>query len=354
VALFGKKKGLVGLDIGSSAVKAVELKAGGKGGAEYQLVNLGLEPLPPEAIVDGAIMDSSLVVETISRLLATTGVKSPNVAVSVSGHSVIVKKILLPTMPEEELSESIRWEAEQYVPFDINDVYLDYVVLDPGAIGETMGVLLVAAKKEKVDDFKNVVTQAGRIPSLVDVDAFALQNCYEVNYGADPGRVVALVNIGASVMNVNILAQGQTVFWRDITFGGNQFTDALQKAYSLNFEQAEALKKGEPIAGQTAQSIQPVLTGVSEDVAAELQKTLDFFQATSGSERVDSIVISGGGSRVSHLDEVLKEKFGMPVEILNPFRSIFTDDRAVDAAWLSENSPALAIAVGLGVRKLGE
>ena len=242
--LFRKAKNLVGLDIGSSAVKLVELKEGKEG--TFQLVKAGLEVLSPEAIVDGAIMDSSLVVETISRLLASTGVKNPNVAVSVSGHSVIVKKIMLPTMPEEELSESIRWEAEQYVPFDINDVYLDYVVLDPGAVGETMGVLLVAAKKEKVDDFKNVVTQAGRTPSLVDVDAFALQNCYEVNYGADPGRVVALVNVGASVMNVNILAQGQTVFWRDITFGGNQFTDALQKAYSLNFEQAESLKRGEP------------------------------------------------------------------------------------------------------------
>ena len=257
--LFRKAKNLVGLDIGSSAVKLIELKEGKEG--TFHLVKAGLETLSPEAIVDGAIMDSSLVVETITRLLASTGVKNPNVAVSVSGHSVIVKKIMLPTMPEEELSESIRWEAEQYVPFDINDVYLDYVVLDPGAVGETMGVLLVAAKKEKVDDFKNVVTQAGRQPSLVDVDAFALQNCYEVNYGADPGRVVALVNIGASVMNVNILAQGQTVFWRDITFGGNQFTDALQKAYSLNFEQAESLKKGEPVAGQTAQSIQPVLTG---------------------------------------------------------------------------------------------
>ncbi len=167
-------------------------------------------------------------------------------AVAVSGHSVIVKKIQLPTMPEEELSESIRWEAEQYVPFDINDVYLDYVVLEPGAAGDTMGVLLVAAKKDKVDDFKNVVTQAGRTPSLVDVDAFALQNSYEVNYGIDPTRVVALVNIGASVMNVNIISMGQTVFWRDITFGGNQFTDALQKAYSLNFEQAEALGSRSP------------------------------------------------------------------------------------------------------------
>ena len=350
--LFRKAKNLVGLDIGSSVVKLVELKAGKEG--KFQLVKAGLENLSPEAIVDGAIMDSSLVVETISRLLAAANVKNPNVAVSVAGHSVIVKKIQLPTMPEEELSESIRWEAEQYVPFDINDVYLDYVVLDPGAPGETMGVLLVAAKKEKVDDYKNVVTQAGRTPGLVDVDVFALQNCYEVNYGLDPTRVVALLNIGASVMNVNILASGQTVFWRDITFGGNQFTDALQKAYSLNFEQAESLKKGEPVAGQTAQSIQPVLTGVSEDAAAELQKTLDFFQATSGADRVDSIVVSGGGSKAAHFEDVLKDKFGLPVEVMNPFRSIFTDDRAVDAAWLSEASPSLAIAVGLGVRKIGE
>lgn len=350
--LFRKAKNLVGLDIGSSAVKLVELKAGKEG--KFQLVKAGLENLSPEAIVDGAIMDSSLVVETISRLLASTGVKNGNVAVSVSGHSVIVKKIQLPTMPEEELSESIRWEAEQYVPFDINDVYLDYVVLDPGAPGETMGVLLVAAKKEKVDDYKNVVTQAGRTPGLVDVDVFALQNCYEVNYGLDPTRVVALLNIGASVMNVNILASGQTVFWRDITFGGNQFTDALQKAFSLNFEQAEALKKGEPVGGQSAQSIQPVLSGVCEDVAGELQKTIDFFHATSGSDKVDTIVLSGGGSRVTQLDEVLKEKFGLPVEIMNPFRSVTADDRAVDPAWLSENGPSLAIGVGLAVRKLGE
>ncbi len=350
--LFRKPKNLVGLDIGSSAIKLVELKEGKEG--KFHLLKAGVESLSPEAIVDGAIMDSSLVVETIARLLDSTKIKNQNVAVAVSGHAVIVKKIQLPTMPEEELSESIRWEAEQYVPFDINDVYLDYVVLDPGAAGETMSVLLVAAKKEKVDDFKNVVNQAGRVAALVDVDAFALQNCYEVNYGLDPTRVVALVNIGATVMNVNILAQGQTVFWRDITFGGNQFTDALQKSFSLSFEQAESLKKGEPVAGQTLDSIQPVLTGVCEDVAGELQKTLDFFQATSGADRVDSLVVSGGGSKVGSLEEVLKDKFGIPVEIMNPFRSITADEKAVDAAWLSDASPSLAIAVGLGVRKLGD
>jgi len=350
--LFKKSKNLVGLDIGSSAIKLVELKDSKGGG--YRLVKTGLESLSPEAIVDGAIMDSSLVVDTVNRIVSSLNVRNPDFGTSLSGHSVIIKKISLPAMSPEELAESIRWEAEQYVPFDINDVYLDYVVLEPGAAGDTMGVLLVAAKKEKVDDFKNVVTQAGRVPSLVDVDAFALQNSYEINYGVDPTRVVALVNIGASVMNVNIVSMGQTVFWRDITFGGNQFTDALQKAYSLNFEQAEALKKGQPVAGQTPQSIQPVLTGVSEDVAAELQKTLDFFQATSGADRVDAMYISGGCSKVTNLDGVLKDKFGIPVEILNPFRSVATDDRAADPTWLIDASPSLAVAVGLAVRKLGD
>ncbi len=350
--LFRKSKNLIGLDVGSSAVKLVELKESKDG--KYQLVKAGMEFLSPEAIVDGAIMDSSLVVETIVRLLSATGVKNQNMAVAVSGHAVIVKKIQLPSMPEDELAESIRWEAEQYVPFDINDVYLDYVVVEPGAAGDTMGVLLVAAKKEKVDDFKNVITQAGRVPALVDYDAFALQNCYEVNYGVDTTRVIALVNIGASVMNVNILAQGRTVFWRDITFGGNQFTEALQKAFSLNFEQAEALKKGEAVAGQTRQSIEPVLKGVSEDAAAELQKTLDFFQETSGADKVDSVVIAGGGARVARLDEVLREKLGLSVEVMNPLRAIPAAERAADPSWLSEIAPALAVAVGLGLRKVGD
>src|SRR6185369_3905096 len=181
VALFGKKKGLVGLDIGSSAVKAVELKAGGKGGDEYQLVNIGLEALPPEAIVDGAIMDSGAVIDAIQRLFSGSKIKTPDVATSVSGNAVIVKKISLPQMSTEELAESIHWEAEQYIPFDIQDVALDYEVLDTGT-GGNMDVLLVAVKKDKIGDYSSVISQAGKTPSVIDVDVFSLQNCYELNY----------------------------------------------------------------------------------------------------------------------------------------------------------------------------
>jgi len=217
--LFSKSKNLVGLDIGSSAIKLVELKDSKGGG--YRLVKTGLEGLSPEAIVDGAIMDGSLVVDTVNRIVSSLNVRNPDFGTSLSGHSVIIKKISLPAMSPEELAESIRWEAEQYVPFDINDVNLDYVVLESGG-GETMDVLLVAVKKDKIGDYTSVITQAGKTPVLVDVDAFALQNAYEANYPVEPGRVVALVNIGASVTNVNILSGANTIFWRDISFGGNQ------------------------------------------------------------------------------------------------------------------------------------
>jgi type IV pilus assembly protein PilM len=349
--LFRKSKNLVGLDIGSSAVKLVELRDAKGGG--YKLVKTGLSTLSPEAIVDGAIMDASLVVDTVNRVLSETGVRGGDFATSLSGHSVIIKKISLPTMSAEELGESIRWEAEQYVPFDINDVNLDYVVLDAGA-GETMDVLLVAVKKDKIGDYSSIISQVGKNPALVDVDAFALQNAYEVNYPVEPGRVVALVNIGASVTNVNILSGSNTIFWRDISFGGNQYTDAIQKQLSLSFDQAEALKKGEQQAGTSLQEILPILRSVSDDLGQELQKTFDFFIATTSTEKIDQLFVAGGSSRVVNLDTELKERFGIPVEIMNPFRQIDIAGSSVSGEWLTENAPSMAVAVGLAVRHIGD
>src|SRR5687767_8915421 len=232
-------------------------------------------------------MDSSMVVETISKLNSTKGVKNSNYATSLSGHSVIIKKITLPAMSAEELGESIQWEAEQYIPFDINDVNLDYVPLTTPGSGDNIEVILVAVKKEKINDYTSVISQTGKNPVLVDVDAFALQNAYEMNHDVDEGKVLALVNIGASVTNVNVLSGHNSMFWRDITFGGNQYTDAIQRELSLSFEQAEELKRGKPVADYTIQQVIPILNSVSEDFAGELRKTLDFFTATSGADRVE-------------------------------------------------------------------
>ena len=339
MGLFGKKKSLVGVDIGSSAVKAVEIKVGGKGGDEFQLLNIGIESLPPEAIVDGAIMDAGAVIDSIQRVFQESRIKTAECATGVSGNAVIVKKISLPQMSAEELSESIHWEAEQYIPFDIQDVSLDYEVIEGGGSGGNMDVLLVAVKKDKISEYTSALTQAGRTPTIVDVDVFALQNCYEMNYGIDPGRVVALLNIGASIMNVNVVKGGVSVFNRDIAAGGNQYTDAIQKDLNLSFEQAEALKKGEQVEGASPDSLHPILQAVSENVAMEIQKTFDFFRATSQEDR---------------LRELLADRFSTSVELLNPFLNVRYNEKEFNPDYLEDIGPSAAIAVGLAVRRLGD
>jgi len=350
---LGKSKAVVGLDIGSSAVKAVELKPSGKG---FKVTAFAIEPVPPDSIVDGAIIDGTAVADAIRRLFENKAFKTKDVAASLSGNAVIVKKISLPVMTEAELAESIYWEAEQYIPFDIQDVNLDYQILDAGRGADskgTMDVLLVAAKKEKIADYLGVITQAGRTAVVVDVDAFALQNAYEANYGLEPQSVVVLLNAGASAININILAGEQSVFTRDISSGGNAYTEAVQKELNLPFESAEQLKKGESVDGVTFEEVKPVLHAMTENVLLEIQKTFDFFKATASSDRIDRIILSGGASRVDGFAQALEERFGAPVETFDPFRKI-----AFEATRLGITDPAsiatAAVAVGLALRRAGD
>jgi type IV pilus assembly protein PilM len=348
---WSKAKNTVGLDIGSSGVKLVELKERRPG--DYHLLRVGVEPLSPEAIVDGSIMDSSLVVDAIQKLAQETGTKSSNFATSVSGHSVIIKKIQVPAMPAAELEESIQWEAEQYIPFDINDVRLDYVVLSEG-LGDAMEVLLVAVKRDKVNDYVSVISQCGKTPAVVDLDAFAMQNAYEVNYDVDPNKVVALVNMGAGVSNINILAHGSTVFWRDISFGGNQFTEALQREYNLSFDQAERVKRGEEVEDCSAAEARTVLDAVSAEMASEIQKTFDFFAATAAEDSVDELMLAGGCAQTPNLQAVLQDNFGVKTELMNPLRRVHYRETDFDSGWLQSIGPSLTIAVGLAIRKVGD
>jgi type IV pilus assembly protein PilM len=348
---FRKTRPLVGLDIGSSAVKAVELKSAGK---SFRVAAYGSEPVPPDSIVDGAIIDAAAVAEAIRRLFDTRGIKTRDVVASLSGNAVIVKKITLPVMSEQELAESIYWEAEQYIPFDIQDVNLDYQILttDGGTKG-TMDVLLVAAKREKIADYTGVIAQAGRSPVIVDVDAFALQNVYEVNYGIEPDRVVVLLNAGASAMNINIVAGAQSVFTRDISIGGNAYTEALQKELNLPFEAAEHLKKGGLVEGVSFEEARPILRAVTENLLLEIQKTFDFFKATAASDRIDRIMVSGGTSRVEGFTELLAERFEATVEPLDPFRRIAFDPKKLKADP-ADVGPTAAVAVGLALRRAGD
>ncbi|MGE5245055.1 MAG: type IV pilus assembly protein PilM [Betaproteobacteria bacterium] len=344
----------MGLDIGSSAVKAVELKASGK---TYRVVAFASEPVPPDSIVDGAIIDGTAVAETIRRLFEHQSFKTKDVAASLSGNAVIVKKISLPVMTEAELGESIYWEAEQYIPFDIQDVNLDYQILNPGTGADangTMDVLLVAAKKEKIADYTGVIAQAGRVPVIVDVDAFALQNAYEMNYGLDPHAVVVLLNAGASAININVLNGDQSVFTRDISTGGNAYTEAVQKELGLPFDSAEQLKRGHPVDGAAFEDVKPVLHAMTENVLLEIQKTFDFFKATASSDRIDRIVLSGGASRVDGFAQAVEERFGAPVEAFNPFARLDFDPAKLGVGDPEAILPTAAVAVGLALRKGGD
>src|ERR1700719_1308543 len=342
---LGKNKGLTGLDIGSSCVKAVELKKSKTG---YELVSYGIEPLAQDTVVDGAIMDAPSVAEKIVSIFDGQKIKSKDVATSVSGHSVIVKRVSMPLMTEEELFDRVQAEASQHIPFDIADVNLSHQLLE--ATENQMDVLLVAVKKDKILNHTNVLAQAGKTPVVVDIDAFGLQNCFEVNYDPDAGQTVALLNIGASVMNINIVRGGIPLFTRDVSVGGNQYTDALQKELDLSFEDAEKLKMGESLPSVTDDQNQQILRSVSDILTLEIQKTFDFFRATASGENIQRIVVAGGTARVPGLVDLLREEFAMPVEELNPFRRVIINPSRHSDDQIRQLAPRLAIAVGLALR----
>jgi len=348
MALFSKNKPLVGLDIGSSSLKAVELTKSKKG---YQLTALAYEPLAPDYVVDGAIMDAPGVADTIKKSFLAAKFKPKGVATGVSGHSVIVKRVVVPAATPDEVETAIQMDAEQYIPFDIAEVNLDYEVVGPGTTSAEeagMEVVLVAAKKDKIQNHTNVISLAGRTPEIVDIDAFALQNAFEANYTPDPDAPVALLNIGASLMNINITKGGMPLFIRDVSVGGNQYTDILQKELQLNFQEAEDLKLGKT-GGSEVEMVQPLLESITEMLVMEVQKTFDFFRETYPSETISQVLISGGTARMLGLPEKIQETFGYPTEILDPFRSIPAGPK-VDVQQLTSLGPALAVAVGLALR----
>jgi type IV pilus assembly protein PilM len=342
------KKNLVGLDIGSSSVKAVEL---GKKGAALQLLNLGFENLQTDTIVDGQIMELNNVSNVISQIFNQHQIRTTRVAAGVSGHSVIVKNIVLPQMSEEELQESFSWHAEEHIPFDIADVNLDYELTSRS--DDALHVLMAACKSDKIANVKQAIQLAGKQPVVIDVDAFALQNCYEVNYHPRPGEIVALLNIGAATMNINILNGTRSVFARDASAGGSQYTSLLQRELGLSFEQAEGVKRGMALPENVEpRPIQPIIETVSEALALEVKKTFDFYRATvqEGQATIQKILLAGGGSKLPGLADFLSRKFEIPVEVFDPFRQIEVDARKFDPDYMREIVPEMAIAVGLALR----
>jgi type IV pilus assembly protein PilM len=348
---FGGAKNLVGLDIGSSSIKAVELK---RTRAGIQVLHLGMEPLSTDVVVDSMIMDSPSVASAISKIFTEHNMKARSVATSVSGHSVIVKRITVPVMTEQELAERIQVEASQNIPFDISDVNIDYQLLSDDVAAANMDVLLVAVKKDKILNYTNVLSMAGKSPAIVDIDVFALQNCYEFNYDPAPGSTVALLNLGASVMNINIVKGTTPLFTRDVSVGGHQYTDSLQKELDLSFDDAEALKLGHKVGTVSEDAKAPILQQVTELIVLEIQKTFDFFRATSAGEHIEKIYLAGGSAKVPGLIEALRREFSLPAEFLDPFQRMEYGESGAGTELITQNAGQMAVAVGLALRSFAD
>lgn len=347
---FNRKKEVIGIDIGSSSIKLVQLKE--QKGA-YQLLNAGVIPLAPEAIVDNTLMDSSSIVEAIKNLVSSLGIKTKDVACSISGNSVIIRKISLPAMPPEELEDQISWEAEQYIPFDINDVNMDFQILSPDSIDPSkMNVLLVASKKDIINDYVAVFNEAGLQLSVVDIDSFAVQNAFEVNSDANPGEVLALVNVGASVMNINVIKDGITLFTRDVQMGGNVYTEEIQKQMGVSSTEAESLKV---LAHETRDNmLTDVLGKVNDSITQEIRRSLDFYNSTANEDRISKLYVSGGCSKVFNLTANISEKLALPVGVINPFKKLHYSEKDFDPEYLQEIGPLMAVTVGLAIRRVGD
>ncbi len=346
-------KNLVGVDIGTSAIKVIQIRESGKG---VHLLKYGVEPLPPQSIVDGHVMNSGAVVDALRKVFSDLRISQKEVGLSISGNSVIIKKLNLPLMKQDELEEQIQWEAEQHIPFDISEVEIDYNILWENQDLGQMDVLLVAAKKDEIQDLVEVVKEAKLKPVVVDIDAFAIQNVYELNYGFNENETVALLNVGAEITTVNIVHGSVSQFTRDITNGGSSITEEIQKQLQVSFDEAESYKAGGGLHSHEVvpQEVDGIISGVVEAIAGEIQRSLDFYIATTNRGEVERIYISGGTAKIPELRTAIERRSRAPVELLDPFRRVLFDERQFNPEELKIQAPQASICLGLALRKQKE
>jgi type IV pilus assembly protein PilM len=349
---FGKKDHIVGLDIGSRSIKAAELTETKQG---LSLKRFGIMDIAHGAIEEGTINDPETVAESIKQLFKSYNIKESNVAVSIGGYSVIVKKISVQTMDEEKLQETIHFEAEQYIPFDISDVNLDFQILgesesNPGQ----MNVFLVAAKKEMVNDYINLVNLAGLNPCIVDIEAFALQNTFEANYDMQSENT-ALIDIGASKTSLNILKGNSSLFMRDVSLGCGQINQKIMSLIECSFEEAEQLKYGDDKPDRlTSEDLKGIVSSVVTDWCTEIRRALDFFYSTYPEDQIKRIILSGGGANIGEFRELLATEASAEVESINSFKNFEIDPKNFDDAFIKQIAPQAAISMGLAMRKVDD
>ena len=346
--LFGKKYNLVGLDIGSCTFKVGEIVDSKKG---RSLKNFSMLDIPPGVIEEGTIREPDIAAQKIRELFKTAGIKEQNVAISIGGFSIIVKNITVQTMTEEELQETIKLEAEQYIPFDISDVNLDFQIIGENENNPNqMNVILVAAKKEMVEDYLNVVQLAGLNPLILDVDAFALQNIFEMNYEGEEGSI-ALIDIGASKTSLNILKGSSSVFMRDVSLGCSQINQKIISLVNCSAEDAEDIKFNEKSDKISKNDLSEITSAVVSDWCAEIRRALDFFYSTYPDEQIKRVILSGGGANIKEFQELLAVETSTEVETIDPFKNLIIDNKKLDASYLEQIAPQAAICMGLAIRR---
>ncbi|HEX2671404.1 MAG TPA: type IV pilus assembly protein PilM [Polyangiaceae bacterium] len=352
---MGEGRNLVGVDIGTASIKVCQVKETRKG---LGLVRLGYAPLGPQVIVDGQVMDSGAVVETLQKVFHDAKIRQKECALSVSGQSVIIRKITVPMMTEAELEEQIQWEAEQHIPFDIKDVHVDYQVLRRRAEASQMDLLLVAAKRDQIEEYAQLARNAKLKPLVCDIDAFTVQNLFEYSRTLPPDQTIALINVGASLSSLNIIANGVSAFTREIANGGNGITEEIQRTLNVPHDQAEAYKCGgsasadDPTrAGMVPQQVVQVIEAVSDTIAAEIQRSLDFFMATSGEGEISRIYVTGGSANLAALARAIERRARVSVETWSPVEKLTIEAKEVNPMLLQTRAAQLSVALGLSLRK---
>jgi type IV pilus assembly protein PilM len=349
--MFVSKRGTIGLDIGSRYLKLAQLTAGREG---YALSLFSMLPLDRDVISDGLVVNKPKLVSAIKSLLNQAGVKKSDVTIGLSGHaSVITKVIKVPRITEDELSLNIRYEAEQYIPFDIKDVNIDFEILGPDQDEEgMMDVMLVAVKKSVMTDYVDAVQQAGLNPAVVDIDCFAAGNMYEMNYGTSDRRAIALVNIGACKTNISIIKNGQPVFTRDSAVGSNAHTDAIERTLNVSKDAAERIKLGERPDGVKPEVVAEIMERTSDEIYAEIYRSFEYFRSSVGEEDIGEIVLSGGAALISGFANLMSERLGIPVEIADVLRKIEVPEKI--SASVRSVAPMAVVAIGLAMRSAGD
>ncbi|RKX70942.1 hypothetical protein DRP53_03315 [candidate division WOR-3 bacterium] len=344
--MFFKKKRAIGLDIGSSLVKMVELSPG----KSPNLVNYGVARILPDAIVDGEIMDREVVLDSIRDLIQSRSFSTKNVIFGVSGHGVIIKRLVMDRMSERETSDQIRWEAEQHIPFDIDEVSIDYEIVNPEFGENQQEVLLVAAKKEFINSWTALLSEVGLNTVAVDATAIALQNVFEYSYQPSETATVALIHMGMATTVINVVRGGVSLLARDIFFGLNNFITRLQRELGLNYEDSVAAMKGALPSGTTKESVGTVFNSFADEIIGQVERSIHFLSSVGGEQKIDKLYLSGGGSLVFNMTELFQRRFDLPTERLRPLTGFEYDPAIFGGEDVDEVGALLAPALGYALR----